>query len=353
MEQEKKKLGLRVRRGLFAAGVAGLCAATLSPFAAAIAWGAALAVAMGPLARRASQALGSPARGALAVVASLAVAVGLPLGAAIAQAATQLSAATGWIRALGGRPWPSAPDWLAQMPMVGAWASNSWASLGATAEQTAMALGKAHGAQAAAYAASVAGGVGALALHACLSLAVAWAALAKAEPLARELRGACEAAFGPDAPQWLDLGARAARGVALGVFGTALAVSSCAALGLAAAGIPAASLWFCACMALCLAQIGALPVLLPAAGYLAMQGRYGAASFVALVALATSVVDGVMRPYLIGREIKMPMALIFAGVVGGLIAFGMLGMFIGPMALAMGMRLWEGWRQEARAKQGG
>jgi predicted PurR-regulated permease PerM len=122
----------------------------------------------------------------------------------------------------------------------------------------------------------------------------------------------------------------------LSASGTALLLTVAVAAGLAAAGIPAVSLLACVTMILCLAQIGPLPILAPAVAYLAMNDRYGAAGLIAALTVALSVVDGLLRPYLIGREIKMPMMLVFAGVVGGLLAFGMLGLFIGPMALAMG-----------------
>lgn len=329
---------------VFALMVGLACAATLRPFWGAIVWGLAIAVACEPVVERFSRWTSSRASAALIVMTALALAVALPLGFAIASAASQIGWAIDWAREAATKPWPAPPAWALGLPLVGDWLARSWETLSKTGAEAALALGKNHAGAAAAYAATAAGSVGAMAIHAGLTLFVAGLAVAKSAPMVKELSEAGRAVFGPRAGEWIELAASAIRGVALGVVGTALLLTVAVAAGLAAVEIPAVSLLACATMILCLAQIGPLPILAPAVAYLAMSDRYGAAVFIAILTVILSVVDGLLRPYLIGREIKMPMLWIFAGVVGGLIAFGMLGLFIGPMALAMGRKLWLDWR---------
>jgi predicted PurR-regulated permease PerM len=289
------------------------------------------------------------------VVAALALAVALPLGFASAQAAAQVAGAFDWAKSVADRPLPEMPQWISDLPAVGAWAKSAWASFSREGGPALMEASKAHAAQAASVVGTLAGKLGSGALEAVMSLAVAGACMAWSRELEVEIRAAGAQLMGDGSEDWIALAASCARGVAMGVCGTALVLSVCVWLGLAFAGIEAASLLACLCMALCLAQIGPLPILLPVCLWLGVEGSYVSAGSLAALAAVLSVVDGVLRPYLIGREVKMPMALIFAGVVGGLIAWGMMGLFAGPMALAMGRKLWSDWRAQAtdgEAKKG-
>ena len=347
MDNNLQALGASTRKWaawLFVAVVAVACAATFKPFSSAIVWGLALAIACEPLARTLTPKLGTRLRASVAIVAGLSLAVALPLGFAIAAAASQVGWAFEWARQAASMPWPEPPSWLLTMQMLGPWIAASWDTLAKTGGEAAIAMGRAPAGEAAAYAAIVAGGIGALAVHAGLALIVSGMAMANASAIDREVQAATRRVFGERAQEWIALAASAVRGVAMGVCGTALCVSIVVAAGLAIVGVPAVSLLACLAMALCLAQIGPLPILAPVAIFLAANGRYGAAAFIVVLTVALSIVDGIMRPVLIGREIKMSMLLIFVGVVGGLMSFGMLGLFIGPMALAMGAKLWKDWR---------
>lgn len=350
----KSELGQKAARSrawaiwLFVAAIACLCAATLKPFSSAMVWGLALAIAFEPMAARLALRLGTRMRAAVSVACGLGLAVALPLGFAIAAAASQVGWAFDWAREAASRPWPEPPDWLADAPLVGPWIAASWDNWAKSGGEAAIALGTSHAGEAAAYAAIVAGGIGALAAHAALALIVCGLAMAHGPALAREAREGAAQIFGERSQEWLELCERAVRGVAMGVCGTALCVSIVAAAGLAVVGVPAVSLLACLAMALCLAQIGPMPILAPVAIVLGANGRYGAAAFIVVLTAILSIIDGVMRPFLIRRELKMSMLLIFVGVVGGLLAFGLLGLFIGPMSLAMGSKLWTDWRARAQ-----
>ncbi|NIR92361.1 MAG: AI-2E family transporter [Gammaproteobacteria bacterium] len=142
------------------------------------------------------------------------------------------------------------------------------------------------------------------------------------------------------------MAAKSVRAVAQGVVITALAQSILAGIGLAVIGVPYASLLTALIFMLTIAQIGAGPVLIPAIIWLFWKGSmaWGIAMLV-----WTSIVmsmDGFMRPILIRRNANLPLLLIFAGVIGGLIAFGVIGLFIGPVLLAVSYTLMKAWVDE-------
>jgi predicted PurR-regulated permease PerM len=142
------------------------------------------------------------------------------------------------------------------------------------------------------------------------------------------------------------LAAQAIRGVALGVVVTAFLQTAVSALGLVLASVPFASVLCAVILILCLAQLGPALVLIPAVIWMFMQDDL----FRAILLLAFSVVaigmDNVVRPILIRRGADLPLLLILGGVIGGLMAFGMIGIFLGPTILAVGYRLLGAWIDE-------
>jgi predicted PurR-regulated permease PerM len=143
------------------------------------------------------------------------------------------------------------------------------------------------------------------------------------------------------------LAAQAIRGVALGVVLTALIQAVLGGLGRALAGVPFAAVLTAVMFMLAVAQIGAVPVLVCALVWLWFQDSVG--WFVALLVwtLIVGSMDNVLRPILIRKGADLPLLLIFAGVIGGLFAFGLLGLFVGPVILAVAYTLLDAWVSEA------
>jgi predicted PurR-regulated permease PerM len=143
------------------------------------------------------------------------------------------------------------------------------------------------------------------------------------------------------------LAAQAIRGVALGVVLTALIQALLGGIGLAIAGVPFVAVLTAVMFMLAVAQIGAVPVLVCALVWLWWQGE--TAWFVVLLVwtLIVGSLDNVLRPILIKKGADLPLLLIFAGVIGGLFAFGLLGLFVGPVILAVAYTLLDAWVSEA------
>lgn len=139
------------------------------------------------------------------------------------------------------------------------------------------------------------------------------------------------------------LSAAAIRSVAIGIVGTAIIQSSLGGLGLVIAGVPAVTLLIAIMMLLCIAQIGPGLVLFPAVIWLYWSGNHTWATVLLIWSVLVAVSDNFLRPYLIKMGADLPMLLIIAGVIGGLVAFGVIGLFIGPVMLAVTYTLLLAW----------
>jgi predicted PurR-regulated permease PerM len=131
--------------------------------------------------------------------------------------------------------------------------------------------------------------------------------------------------------------------VALGVVVTALIQALLGGLGLLVADVPAVSILTAAIFMLCLAQVGPWPVLIPVCIWLFWSGENLWGGGMVAWTLIVSTIDNFIRPALIKRGADIPLLLIFAGVIGGLMAFGIVGLFIGPVILAVTYTLLEAW----------
>ena len=144
------------------------------------------------------------------------------------------------------------------------------------------------------------------------------------------------------------LAGQAIRGVALGVVVTALIQSAISTLALVIAGVPYASILSAVLFMLCIAQIGPGLVLIPAIISMYAIGESASATILLICSIPAIAADNLLRPILIRKGVDLPLLLILAGVIGGLIAFGLIGIFLGPTVLAVAFRLLEAWVAEGR-----
>jgi predicted PurR-regulated permease PerM len=133
------------------------------------------------------------------------------------------------------------------------------------------------------------------------------------------------------------------RGVALGVVVTALAQAVFGGLGLVIAGVPFAGVLTGVMLFLSIAQIGVVPVLACAVAWLYWTGDSAWGTFLLIWMIVAATMDNFLRPILIKKGADLPLLLVFAGVVGGLLAFGLIGIFVGPVILAVADALLTAW----------
>jgi predicted PurR-regulated permease PerM len=114
-------------------------------------------------------------------------------------------------------------------------------------------------------------------------------------------------------------------------------------IGLAVAGVPFVTFLVAIVFVLAVAQIGAIPVLLPATIWVYVKSGTVPGTIFLVWAIICGGLDNVLRPILIRRGADLPLLLVFAGVIGGLLAFGIIGLFIGPVVLAVAYTLLVAW----------
>jgi predicted PurR-regulated permease PerM len=142
----------------------------------------------------------------------------------------------------------------------------------------------------------------------------------------------------------LEQASRTIRYVSVGVIGTAAALALVEGIGLWLAGVPLLAVLMVASFVLDVMQVGIALVFLGAGGWLFYVDRPGAAVFTLLWGfIANQIVDSIARPYVISRGTGLPMSVIFLGATGGLIAWGFIGVFVGPTLLGLAwsmLRVW-------------
>jgi predicted PurR-regulated permease PerM len=237
-----------------------------------------------------------------------------------------------------------ATRWLGRMPVVGDQLIAKWQALAASGREG-LVERAAYLLNAAQWAVSITGGIGAVTVQILLTIILVAILYSQGETAAR---GALALGFhgrrrGMDV---MRLAAQAVRSVALGVVVTALVQSVLTGLALWICGIPAAGVLAALVFMLGIAQLGPLPIMLPAIAWLYWTDQYVWGTVLLILAIPIGALDNVLRPILIRRGVQLPMLLIIAGVIGGLIGFGVMGLFIGPVLLASTYTLAKSWVAE-------
>ncbi len=324
----------------------------LSPFLMAFVWAIMIVVSAWPLMLGIERRLGGRRWLAVCVmILGLLVALLLPLTLAIATLvdnSEQIIAAAGSVKSLAA---PLPPDWLGGLPYVGGKLTQLWvqgAALGLQGLAT----------KAAPYAGSLTrwfalrmGGLSMVVVQIVLAIAMSAFLFLHGETANSLLDRFARRVGGDKAHQILELAAGAIRGVALGVGVTALVQALLGGIGLALTGIPFATVLTALMFMLCIAQIGVMPVLLPAIIWLYAAGHSGWGTFLVVWTLIIVNLDNFLRPWLIRRGADLPLLLIFVGVIGGIISLGLVGIFIGPLLLAVSYTLLNSWLQKEPASE--
>ncbi len=247
---------------------------------------------------------------------------------------------------------PPPPPWVNKLPMVGERAAQLWEQAAAVGSVGLLSKLAPYADDIAKWFVSQAGSVGLVFVQFLLTVVLAALMYSDGERAALAVRRFGRRLAGVHGDNAVILAGQAIRGVALGVGITALVQSGLGGIGLAIAGVPFASLLTAVMLLLCIAQLGPGLVMFPAVGWLYWSGDTGWGTFLLIWSLVVVTMDNVVRPVLIKRGADLPLLLIFAGVIGGLLAFGLIGIFVGPVVLAVAYTLVGEWIKlgEAEAK---
>ena len=252
-------------------------------------------------------------------------------------------------KALATSPVPHPPQWVSNLPFVGEKIAKAWEDAIAAGASGLLNTLMPYADNIAKWLVSQAGSIGFLLLQFLLTVIISALMYAGGESAAMAVRRFGRRLAGLNGENAVTLAGQAIRGVALGVGVTAVVQAGLGGIGLAIAGVPFAGLLTAVMLMFCIAQIGPSLVMFAAVAWVYWTGESGWGTFLLIWSTVVSTMDNFLRPALIKRGADLPLLLIFAGVIGGLIGFGLVGIFIGPVLLAVAYTLLDSWVGDGNA----
>jgi predicted PurR-regulated permease PerM len=338
----------RVLMALLLGGIAIGCFVVLYPFFSALLWAAILVFTTWPLCEWLRHRLHlRPTLAAGAMVTLTAVAIVLPLAVAAPGSAGDVEHLREIVEAALRAGLPGSPEWVYEIPLLGPTLGSLWDRWAADISVMVEAFRPYFGML-------LEGGVSLLlgiangVLMFLLALFAAFFFYLYGEPIAARLKLLLHRIAGPRAERLIIVTGATVRGVVYGILGTAVVQGILTAFGLWLSGVPRPVLLGAVAAFLAVLPIGAPLVWIPAALWLMGSGHIGWGIFLGIYGVvAVSGADSLIRPWFIARGAQLPFLLTILGVLGGALAFGLLGIFLGPVLLGIGYTLINEWARDA------
>jgi len=347
MPETRRDLTLTVLAVLFLGGLIGTSIWVLRPFLGALTWATMIVVATWPLMLKVEKAVGNRRWIAVTIMSLLPlVLLIVPLSAAIGTIVANANTIAGWAKAVEELKVPPPPAWLGGLPLVGDSVSQLWQEVTTEGLDVLVVKLVPYAGTLSRHFASEIGNFGVVFVQFLLTVVIAAILYAEGEHAAVWTRRFGARLAGRRGEHMVVLSGQAIRGVALGVVVTALVQALIGGIGLAIARVPFAAILTAVMFMLAVAQIGAAPVMVVAVIWLYWTGSAGWGTFLLVVTVVVGTLDNFLRPVLIKKGADLPLLLIFAGVIGGLIGFGLIGIFVGPMVLAVTYTLLRAWIED-------
>ncbi len=322
----------------------------LWPFLGAVVWATMIVVSTWSILLMLERSLWGKRWLAVTVMTLLLLAVFLvPFAIGVAALVENFSEIVNWTTSLSSFKLPPPPDWLGKIPVVGPRMTSNWQQFAALSREEMAARLSPYVGGVVRWIAGQIGGLGVLLAQILLTVIVAAVFYASGESAAAMALRFGSRLAGERGEQAMRLAGQAIRGVALGVVLTALVHAALGGIGLAVVGMPFAILLTAVMFISAVVQIGVGPIMVCAVIWLYWTGNATSGTVLLIWTILVSPVDNILRPILIKKGADLPLLLIFAGVIGGLVSFGMVGIFVGPVVLAIAYTLFTAWINEAGA----
>ena len=316
----------------------------LRPFLTSIVWAAIIVIATWPVLLRLQKWLwGKRGLAVTVMTIVLLMVIFVPLITGIIAIAGKADEIASRVKTLSAITIPPPPDWVSNIPLAGRKIAERWQQYAALSNEELSAQITPYVQNALRWFVAKAGSMAAMILQFLLTVIISAVMYAKGEVAAAGLRKFARRLAGERGEETAVLAAKACRGVALGIVVTAIIQSAIGGIGLLIAGVPAAPVLTAIMFMLCLAQLGPILVLIPSVIWVYWSGQALWGTVLLVISIFAAAIDNFLRPLLIKKGVDLPLLLIFAGVIGGLIAFGVIGLFIGPVVLAVTLTLLQAW----------
>lgn len=328
------------------------CYQVLKPFLFDILWASILCVVTWPLYLRLREWKLSPHWAAAAIVLPIGILLLMPFVAAAITVPDEINRLLQWLND-NAYAWPELPAWLKELPVIGDNIAASWQGFGEDSSRL-LALARKYAFGTSRWILEQGLNLAGELMHMGLSILVLFFLYRDGEQVSGHVVAAIKRLAGEQTARILDIIRSSLRAVVYGILGTAFAQALASIVGLMLAGVPYAFvLGFIAFFLMIIPAAGTI-VWFPISAWLLIEGETGRAIFIALwFLLFVGTIDNWLRPILISREVELPFVLIMFGIFGGLLAFGFIGVFIGPTLLATSYALMLDWlvRTEREALQ--
>ncbi|WP_433705044.1 AI-2E family transporter YdiK [Paraburkholderia sacchari] len=343
-----------IARVLFVVAI--LCALTVGslyvmrPFIPGLIWATTIVVATWPAMLAVERRVGK--RRWLATLIMLLIllfVIVLPLYEAISTLAVHASEIMDLIRKLPEYALPPPPGWIHDIPVLGSRAAKEWQTLSDAGPGGLLAQLQPYVTIAAHWLIGHAASVGVFVMHMLVTVVITGILYTQGEQAAAFMTRFAARISPTQGPEAVKLAGASIRAVALGIVVTAVLQSALGGIGLAVAGVPGAGVLTALMLLLCLAQIGPGLPLIGGIVWLFMNDSHLVAILFTVWAVLVAMLDNVVRPTLIRRGVNLSMLLILSGVLGGMFAFGIVGLFIGPVILAVSSALLTAWMSKTPA----
>jgi predicted PurR-regulated permease PerM len=327
------------------------CSRIVFPFVGILLWSIILAVMLNPLHLRLALRIGNRWSALLIGLVSMVLMV-VPMVTAVTSLGSSILS---FVSAIQNNTLsiPPPPLWLADLPLAGQKISDMWTLVATNMPAALVKYGQMLSGPAK-WLASFAGGLAVGELSFVLSFAIAAVLIAYGSGASQFARSLLERITGSKArgAHLVTLTAATIRGVATGIVGVAVIQALLVGIGFFAIGLPAAGLLTIVTLFLAIVQVPALLVTLPVIAYVLATEPTTPAIFFAVWTLIAGLSDNVLKPLMLGRGLEVPMPVILIGVIGGMLSDGLLGLFVGPVVLAVGYVLLTEWLWQDRVEAG-
>ncbi len=326
------------------------CFLVLRPFLSAALWAAILSFSTWPIYQRLERMTGGRRALAAAVITAVAAMLfAIPVAALASRLASEVPELAAMVnRLLEQGPLPP-PAWVRTLPVIGTRLDAYWQSVAYDAAKLAADM-RSHVGPIREWVLGLGMSLGVGLAQVTLSLFIAFFFYRDGVATARVIRSALGRIGGDRAERLLVVAGATVKGVVYGIIGANLVEAVLADLGLWAAGVPGAILLGFAIFFLTLVPLAPLLVFVPAIIWLLQQGATTTAFLLAgWYVVVFMILENALRAYLVTRGGDLPLVLVLLGMLGGMLAIGFLGIFVGPTLLAVGYSLVREWSAEDQA----